>query len=77
MTDRFGCPECGGEQNCPCEHCAKRNAGKVVWRWVDGDLIACGHCGLTAHEGQWLDWEVDWAKAHGKWPASKASEGTP
>ena len=58
--DRFGCPECGGEQNCPCSNCTSQNVGKVPWKWDDtGEIISCGHCGYTAHADRWLDHEAD------------------
>lgn len=52
------CPKCNGEQLCPCKSCAERNTGKVVWRWINGELIACGHCGYTAHVDHWQDLEM-------------------
>jgi len=53
------CPKCGGEQLCPCKSCMRRNAGKVVWKWLpDGYTIACGHCGYTAHVDRWMDIEM-------------------
>ena len=52
------CPQCGGEQHCPCQNCAARNAGKVTWKWDEtGEIIACGHCGFAAHADQWMYWE--------------------
>lgn len=56
----MSCPKCGGEQLCPCGHCADRNAGKVVWKWQkDGENIACGHCGYTMHVDFWQDREYE------------------
>jgi uncharacterized CHY-type Zn-finger protein len=52
------CPQCGEEQYCPCVNCSDWNAGKVVWRWIDGEAIACGHCGFTLHADGWLDVEA-------------------
>lgn len=49
------CPKCSGEQNCPCNNCKERSGGKVVWKWIDGELIECGHCSFTLHADAWLD----------------------
>lgn len=57
MTRMSVCPQCGVEQYCPCENCVDRSTGKVTWRWVDGNTIACGHCAFTAFADFWLDWE--------------------
>lgn len=56
---RGGCPNCGGEQLCPCKNCAPGNAGKVMWRWDEtGEIISCGHCGHSGHVDQWMDWDI-------------------
>ena len=49
------CPKCGGEQHCPCPACVKRCKQKVTWKWVTDDgPIACGHCGHTMSEWDWV-----------------------
>lgn len=53
------CPKCNGEQHCPCASCADRSAGKVVWIWVDGEWIKCGHCGHTMNADAWMDWDYN------------------
>lgn len=59
-----GCPKCGGEQLCPCESCAPDHPDKVMWKWMHGDAIACGHCGHTMQADEWeeLDMERAWQK---------------
>ena len=58
-----GCPKCGGEQLCPCQYCD--NDGKVVWKWIDGEAIECGHCGWTASADVWQDYEYEYYKSRG------------
>lgn len=53
------CPKCNEAQYCPCENCAKRSAGKVVWKWDDtGEIISCGHCGHTMSADDWMDHDM-------------------
>lgn len=60
----MSCPTCGGAQHCPCASCADRNAGRIVWRWLeDGERIACGHCGHTMHVDAWLAYDYRVMKA--------------
>lgn len=49
------CPNCGGEQHCPCKTCKPRSAGKVVWSWIMGEDIMCGHCGYVNSADWWFD----------------------
>ena len=30
-----------------------RNAGKVTWRYMDDETIACGHCGFSMAATDW------------------------
>jgi len=49
------CPKCGGEQYCPCKHCQARNGPQITWKWVTGNgPIACGNCGHTMDEWDWM-----------------------
>lgn len=51
-----GCPECGGEQLCPCESCVSRHFDQIMWKWDEiGEFISCGHCGHTMHADEWND----------------------
>jgi transcription elongation factor Elf1 len=53
------CPECGQEQYCPCVNCSDRNKDKLTWEWQkEGEFIACGKCGLSAHADWWMDEEA-------------------
>lgn len=52
------CPKCNGEQNCPCKNC-NDTSGKIVWNWIDGEFIECGHCGYTMHVDAWLDLDYE------------------
>lgn len=48
------CPECDGEQFCPCKHCILTDKQVVTWIWVTPDgPIACGHCGLIMTVDEW------------------------
>lgn len=61
----MSCPKCGEAQHCPCVHCAKRSAGKVVWKWDEtGEIISCGHCGFTTSADEWMD--IDMAQYNAK-----------
>ena len=51
------CPNCQGEQHCPCKNCKDKNRGKVTWIWVTGNgPIECGHCGYIMSYSEW-EWE--------------------
>lgn len=54
----MNCPKCGNEMLCACSNCAPKNAGKVVEVRLDGDALACGHCGHSGSSDYWLD--VEW-----------------
>jgi len=53
------CPKCGKPQNCPCKSCRDYSSKDVVtWIWDEtGELITCGHCGITKTADWWLDEE--------------------
>lgn len=53
------CPRCGHRFVCGCgaDGCQKRAKGRIPWRWIDGDVEACGVCGLEAGADQWMDEE--------------------
>lgn len=52
---KFLCPNCSGEQHCPCENCKERNKDKITWIWITvNGPIECGHCGHTMSFGEWL-----------------------
>ena len=54
------CPNCGYEQECPCEHCQKNFPQKgSPWIWTEGDAIQCSNCGITMHSDWWLTWEME------------------
>ncbi len=63
-----GCPKCGGAKHCPCKACRERGFTKpddIVWKWIDGEAIQCGHCGWTAHADVWEDYEYEYYKSRG------------
>jgi hypothetical protein len=64
------CPRCGHRFVCGCNSCRERTRGQIRWKWIDGEIEACGICGLAAHADQWLDEEY-WQLANGRheWPA--------
>ncbi|MBC8184934.1 hypothetical protein H8E88_27900 [candidate division KSB1 bacterium] len=59
------CPECQGEQCCPCKNCAKLNADKPTWIWVTGNgPIKCSHCG---HEMGVGEFQIEEFKQYDEW----------
>jgi len=58
MTKKYQCPRCGQLLHCGCTHCAKRNNGRITYKYQEnGEVMFCGRCGLAAHADWWLDEE--------------------
>ena len=54
------CPGCNKEQYCPCQACVKRHKEKETWVWkTPNGPIACGHCGHTMSEWDWMNRELE------------------
>lgn len=51
------CPRCGHEFVCGCgsKVCKESGRGKQRWPWINGEVEACGHCGLQASADQWFE----------------------
>lgn len=65
------CPKCGHRMKCPCAICMVRHGEERPWVWQEnGEDIACGGCGYTMNANDWLDLNVEQAKAAGLWPAN-------
>lgn len=47
------CPQCGHEQTCPCKPCKSRLPTEKPWKWVNGEMIACGNCGHIENVNWW------------------------
>ena len=63
------CPNCGGEQYCPCPSCRERHGQEIVWKWVTGNgPVACGHCG---HIMSTDEWDMVEYKQYEKWLVEK------
>ena len=65
------CPKCGGEQLCPCKNCKNKNSGMVVWVYITGEDIMCGHCGYVSSGNVWFDEDMR------QYEAKKAHKANP
>jgi ribosomal protein S27AE len=73
-VSRMGCPDCGQEQLCPCKSCAPSNKGKIVWKHLPHNRVACGKCGYTEHGNWWLDREWEHYKTQKRSEAEDRAE---
>lgn len=60
----MNCPECEAKLYCPCKHCVDKNEDKLLWEWIEGELIKCPECGFIHNADYWEEFE--WLQYKGR-----------